>query len=84
MMDEGIQLQTLCSICYSATGDGHETVTVREKGALGINKASKDPGKSLVVCSGQIVHKECCINYNKHQTIARVYTHTSSSQSEKP
>ena len=41
---------------------------IGEKGAEGINRASIERGDRIIVCSGTVVHKKCCMNYiNKKQ-----------------
>ena len=49
----------VCIICKESIEEGGETVTLREKGAESINKASKQRGDKIVAKTGLTVHKAC-------------------------
>ena len=52
----------MCVICKQSLSDNQDTVILREKGALGVNKASVARADEIYVLSGMTVHKECrCI-----------------------
>ena len=49
--------------------DTEDTVTIRDKGAAGINAAAKQRNDSLIVTSGQVVHTSCRRDYTSKKTI---------------
>lgn len=48
-----------CGICKKIVEDGQEAVTLMQKGADGINAASKLRGSDVVVSAGNRVHVLC-------------------------
>ena len=59
-----------CAICNELLGVGKETVSLREKGCIGINKAANDRGDTLCVAPGQVVHKHCRASYTSSTNVA--------------
>ena len=59
----------VCAICNGTLHDGQPTVKLKDKGAVGVNKASKRRRHSLTVQSGQTLHKECRRLYTREQDI---------------
>jgi autonomous glycyl radical cofactor GrcA len=66
--DSNVQTEE-CVICRKPLGET-EIVTLRERGANGINEASLAKGSSLRVEAGQTVHIECRRKYTKHKSTA--------------
>ena len=60
-----------CRICNEAISDGKATVVLRTKGSDGVNRASSQCGRDLVVNPGERLHIECRRNYCKADNIAR-------------
>ena len=54
-----------CAICNKHIVGGKDFCVIREKGANGINKASREKGDDLVVEAGATVHVVCRKNYLK-------------------
>lgn len=57
-----------CKLCKQAVGT-LDVVTLTEKGATGINNASKERKSQLSVIKGQVVHVHCRKEYTKRQNI---------------
>jgi len=49
----------ICSICKKKTEVQDDVVSIREKGASGINGASLQRGDNIVVTVGSVVHSDC-------------------------
>ena len=62
--------QDNCVICGKESGEG-DLVTLREKGSVGINRASEERNDSIRTVPGQKVHKICRRDYCLQQNISR-------------
>ena len=62
-------LDQLCALCNDLLGDG-ETVTLRQKGVHGIQKAAADRNETVNVEPGQKVHIECRRRYTNPNIIS--------------
>ena len=61
-----------CPLCGGNVSEGSEdTVVLREKGSAGINKASQERKDSIIVKSGDTVHKTCRNTYTNKHLIAK-------------
>ena len=58
----------LCILCNKYVGVG-EVVTLRQKGADSINKASKERGDELEANPGSNEHKSCWLEYTNAKSI---------------
>uniref|UniRef100_UPI00358EB1D5 peptidyl-tRNA hydrolase 2, mitochondrial isoform X1 n=1 Tax=Myxine glutinosa TaxID=7769 RepID=UPI00358EB1D5 len=58
-----------CPLCQRGL-DCEETVSVREKGAEGINRASAERGVDIRILAGTSVHKSCRVNHINKKDIA--------------
>ena len=72
-----------CVICKEPIWNIGEGVVLREKGANGINKASKERGDVINVTAGQSVHKNCRANFTKPQNIAAAARETSQARGKR-
>ena len=72
-----------CVICKEPIWNIGEGVVLREKGANGINKASKERGDVINVTAGQSVHKKCRANFTKPQNIAAAARETSQARGKR-
>ncbi|XP_021362244.1 uncharacterized protein LOC110456045 [Mizuhopecten yessoensis] len=53
-----------CVLCHHSLQDGRDiAVTLRQKGSIGINEASKVRGDSILTVPGQQVHQDCRKSY---------------------
>ena len=59
-----------CVICKEPIWNIADGVVLRQKGANGINNASKERGDAVNVTTGESIHKICRANYTKPQNIA--------------
>ena len=60
---------TTCTICGEGFDDDRKTVTIGEKGASGVNKASDERGDSIHVQTGTILHVKCRLGYCNKKAI---------------
>ena len=71
-----------CVICKKPIWNIAAGVVLRQKGANGINNASKERGNVINVTAGQSVHKDCRANFTKPQNIAAAARETSQSKGQ--
>ena len=58
-----------CVICNNNRVEDNDFCVIREKGAIGINKASREKDDDLIVEAGAIVHKVCRKNCLKRSSV---------------
>ena len=72
-----------CVICKKPIWNIAAGVVLRQKGANGINNASKERGNVINVTAGQSVHKDCRANFTKPQNIAAAARETSQARGKR-
>ena len=68
-MEESEEDTPLCLICSLQIVNKKDAVLVKQKGADGINNASKLKGSTLIIEAGTSVHKSCRRDYTKYPTV---------------
>eukprot|EP00795_Rhopilema_esculentum_P015939 gene15939-biopygen5325 len=72
-----------CVICKKPIWNIAAGVVLHQKGANGINNASKERGDVINVTAGQSVHKDCRANFTKPQNIAAAARETSQAKGKR-